>query len=110
MLSHISNEEVRRIACERPLTQTVLFRQLLVFGKIARAPETSEMRAAIFQHGSVNLKKIEGKRSAGRPRLRWDTVVSAHAIAAAGSKENLNNIICNSNLWRAAARIYSYPS
>ena len=46
-----------------------------------------EMRAMIFQPGSTTLKQISGKPGAGRPRLKWDTVMRAHAIIAAGSDD-----------------------
>ena len=109
MLSHISNHEVRRISNEKPLTQTVLFRQLNFLAKVARAPDDSEIRCITFRPGTVELVKPEGARGRGRPRLRWETVVHAHALAAAGSASNLSNIIYNSKAWRAAARAYSYP-
>lgn len=71
MLSLISNEEVRRIANEKPLTQTVLYRQLTLFGKIARASDDdSDLCQASFQPASNVLRQLDGKRKVGRPRLR----------------------------------------
>ena len=109
MFSHISNQEVRRIAGEYRLSQTVLYRQLCYFGKIARATEESELRSLIFHARSIELRPLDGTRNVGRPRLRWESVVYAHAIAAAQTLGNLSNLIYNPNAWHAAVRIYSLP-
>ena len=87
---------------------TVLYRQLVLMGKIARAPDDSDLREAIFQSGSNFLQQPAGNRKIGRPRMRWETVVHAHAVAAAGSLENFNSKVLDQKMWRTLAREYSY--
>ena len=108
MLSRISNAEVRRIAKQKPLTQTLLYRQLALLGKIARAPNDSDLRAVIFQPDSLNLQVPAGKRNIGRPRLRWETIVYAHAVSAAGSVEDFNTHVIDQKSWQQLVRNYSY--
>ena len=107
MLSHISNAEVRRIANASPLTQKILYRQLLNFGKMAKATNESEVRQIIFQPDSVKLVEFDGKRSRGRPRLRWETAMYAHAVQAAETVDNLNSILRDQKSWQAVVRKYS---
>ena len=73
-------------------------RRSLLF--IARAPNESDLRKAIFQHNSFNLQLPAGKRNNGRPRLRWETIVHAHAVAAAGSVEVFETKIINQKTWQ----------
>jgi len=60
-------------------------------GKIARAPDDSDLREAIFLSGSNFLQQPAGNRKVGRPRMRWETVVYARVLAAAGSFEDFNS-------------------
>ena len=81
MVSRVSNAEVRRRAHEVALSQTVFFRQLLSFGRIAAMPD-SLFRRTIFSAGSVEPASSHAPRRRGRPRLTWGSLVRAHAFSA----------------------------
>ena len=78
MISHISNEEVRNRANSPRLSQLLLFRQLLLFGRISAMPNTA-LQATLFQTGTLDAAGLGARRRQGRPRLAWGPVVKEHA-------------------------------
>jgi len=91
--SRMSNAEVLRRARERPLTKTLLERQLGLLGRLARSPHDDPARAVIFEAGSLQPRRWQGKRRRGRPRLSWMNVVYGHAVCAAGNTERLQELL-----------------
>ena len=79
MISHVSNAEVTRISGQEPLSNTMLYRQLSLYGKIANRPNDDSLREASLCNCSC-LPKQPLKRCRGRPRMRWATVMHAHAL------------------------------
>ena len=115
MLSHVSNQEVRRLSRQRPLSQTILFRQLSMFGRISAMPDDSVLRDAVFKPGSISLTLTDGKRSRGRPRLRWETVMHAHALQIVNmSNATLSSLlgqhVYNQQIWQATVKHYCFPN
>ena len=117
MFSHVSNAEVRDRANQQCLSQHLLAKQLLYFGKVAAMPDTALPRQSIFQSGGVQLID-PGRRRRGRPRLQWASVMRAHAVQAAVSahpgavdpeaaaRNLLGPTTYNARMWRTA--VYKY--
>ena len=113
MLSHISNAEVWRISAQRQLSKTLLCRQLLLFGKIAGMPDESCMRSAVFVPASC-CPVQPGRRGRGRPRLRWETTLHAHALEILDDHHgNLNQMLREvphpNHRWKMAVSRYCFP-
>ena len=88
MLSHITNVEVLAASESQPLTSILDKRQLLLFGKIATLPDSSTLRASLFQPGSVLPKQLNGPRKQGRPRLTWATVQHSRVLEFFNGSQN----------------------
>ena len=69
--SRVSNDEVLRRADYTKATTLLLRRQLLLYGKIARAPYAQTMRQAAFVHGTTYPVTSKFVRRMGRPRKEW---------------------------------------
>ena len=87
--SRVSNDRLMAIAQAKPLTSKLLQRQLLLYGRLARMPDTAVQRQALLERGSVRPRSCIGKRSRGRPRQEWGTSVFRHAFHMTGSATNL---------------------
>lgn len=82
--SRISNAEVLKRANQAPLSQTVLYRQMMLFGRIAALPNDSRIRQVTFRPGTCTPATTSHTRRQGRPRMRWQTVLYAHALKPVG--------------------------
>ena len=83
-VSRVSNKTVLGKAGTSPLSNKLLQRQLLLFGRVARQPSTSLLRQLTFEPGSLQPKRWNYKRKVGRPRLQWTSCVHSRAREAAG--------------------------
>jgi len=109
-LSRVSNADVLKDAGEQPLTATLRYRQLKLFGRIALMQEDTLMRKVTFEPGSFDVRRRIGARRRGRPRQTWTPCVRAHAVAAAGGEDELTRMMENTAGGRAAwsKAIWSY--
>lgn len=82
MISHVTNCAVLEAAASKPLSETLLFQQLMLFGKIAMHPDTDFTRRLVFEPGCITPARVF-KKKRGRPRLAWQSVIYAHALAIA---------------------------
>ena len=71
-ISHVPNSEVLRRAGSHKLSQTLLYRQLMLLRKVADQPSGHFMRNCVFEEGSNSLKELRGPRKRGRPRKCWN--------------------------------------
>jgi len=94
--SHISNAEVLQTAGEQPLSSTLKFRQLKLFGRIARMDGANCLRQVAFEDGSCGVRRWHGLRRQGRPRQTWAPCVRAEAVKAAGGEEAMARLLQNS--------------
>ena len=85
---------------------TLLERQLRLFGDIARKGNDDPLREAVFEEGTVLVRKTEGARKRGRPRQKWADIVHAHAVDAAGGAEALQDKLADQVKWRTAVKHY----
>ena len=81
-ISHIPNSVVLALANSVPLTDKLLFQQLVLLGKIAKLPNNSFLRQLTFEPSTVNPSRCIFRRR-GRPRLAWQSVLHGHAISCA---------------------------
>lgn len=104
--SRVSNAEVLAAAGDKPLSSTLLARQLHLFGDIARKAVGDPMRAAVFADGSVSLRTTPGVKRRGRPRQAWANYVHGHAVAAAGGEALLEERMRDRARW--ASTVWRY--
>ena len=94
---------------QRLFSNMVVEQQLLLLGKVARAPRESVLRSAVFQSGiSTSMWPVTDRyiRKRGKPRLEWAAVVHLKAIAAAGGEENLRQAVLSPMCWKYVVRRY----
>ena len=83
MISHVTNRAVlEAAAATKPLSETLLFQQLVLFGGIAMQPDIDSTRRLVFEPGCITPARVF-KRKRGRPRLAWQSVTYAHALSIA---------------------------
>ena len=78
-ISRVPNSIVYQMANSKPLSETLLFQQLVLFGKIAKLPDTDYIRRLTFQPSSITPTRCMYRRR-GRPRLAWQAVLHARAV------------------------------
>jgi len=94
MLSHNTNTEVLHQAGEQPLSQTLLRRQLLFYGRLVASPDLSLLRQTVLQPGSALPEQLLYAKRRGRPRLSWISVMYGHVSKAVdGRPESLQDIL-----------------
>ena len=106
--NRISNETVYKRASCMPYSKTLLFHQLVLFGKLAAGPHDA-LRATLFEHGSVTAAPLPGDRKRGRPRDTWIQKLLGHAGRAAGEAATLNEMLIdnyNPAGWKSIVRKY----
>jgi len=105
-VSRVTNAEVRRLAGNAgKLSVTLVQRQLLYFGHLARLPP-GLLRDSVFEPGTTTLQK-SGPRRRGRPRLQWNEEVMRHARLAAGDDGRLRLLLGGgAAVWTTVVRNY----
>ena len=76
---YVPNTVVLAAAGSVPLSDKLLFQQLLFFGKNAKLPNSDFLRQLTFEPSTVNPSKCIFRRR-GRPRLAWQSVLHGHAV------------------------------
>ena len=87
-----SNKTVFEKAGVVPLTEQILYRQLVLLGKAARSPPDSLLRKCAFVDDSLIPQVGRFVRRVGRPRLDWTSQVmqaGAHKFGSLQSFERL---------------------
>ena len=98
------------MAGRRPLTQELLRRQLVLYGRVAMLADDAPQRRVLFEPSSLRLVASQLRRGRGRPRQQWPQSVHSHALRAAGSEGNLAMLLLHersAKRWAALARQYS---
>jgi hypothetical protein len=75
-ISRVSNAHVLEKADVEALSTQLLQKQLVLFGKVARAPANDPMRLNTFLPGSLQPQIGSCTRRVGRPREDWTTKLS----------------------------------
>ena len=92
-ISRVTNAFVLETAQSQQLSTTLMRRQLLLFGKLARQPDDSLPRRLVFKPASVETQIWPGSRPRGRPRQQWGPSVRKLAVAAAGGEQQLREVL-----------------
>ena len=76
--------------------------QLLLFGRVARQPESSLMRSVTFAPYGCTLTPVTHTfvRKTVRPRTEWTTEVRKLALTAAGGEADLKSATLCADSWR----------
>ena len=104
-LSRVPNKVVLEKAGSHRYTSQLLKAQLLLLGRIARAPEGDPLRALTFRNSSLRLATDKYVRRVGRPRNEWAAQLLREARLSARG-QGLEDLIKHESLWRAAVTKY----
>ena len=88
------------------LTQQLLRQQLLLFGRVARAPDADMLRELTFVPGTLNPAASRHIRRRGRPRLEWATSLTKAASNITSAGETLRSAVADGKGWRQ--RVHQY--
>ena len=83
-VSRVSNKIVFERAGATPLSDQILHRQLLLLGKVVRAPEDSLLKQCVFSSGTLLPQIGQFVRRVGRPRQDWSTQVLKAGLERCG--------------------------
>ena len=92
---------------QQPLSEIMLEQQLLLFGKVARAPVDSVLKLSVFQPsppGRFWFASDRYARKKGRARIEWAAQVLPKAIAAAGTEQLLHESVQIPAIWKSLVR------
>ena len=104
-ISRVSNKTVFQKAGVTPLSEQLLHRQLVLLGKVARAPEADGLRADVFE-GST-FKPLAGTqvRRVGRPRQDWTSEVWKAGVQRFGNASRMESLLLGGEeAWRSELR------
>ena len=94
------NSEVTALSNQRQLSHLLAKQQLLLFGRVARAPASDLLRDCGFCPGSLRPATDRYVRKRGRPRLEWISHVLNLAMRMTGSMRAIEDSACSEPAWR----------
>ena len=97
-ISRVSNAYVLQQFQSKSLSHILLYRQLILFGKIARMPDNAVMRKCVFKPQSIDLI-VNHDRKQGRPRNAWATELHKQSLLICADS-SLENIIMQKEKWQ----------
>ena len=101
-VSRVSNQTVLARAGAVKFFILLLRHQLILFGKVARAPDQDVLRQLTFCPGCLDLAANRFIRRVGRPRNEWASCLLKEAIGIAGSQAALEIMVQRPAEWKAA--------
>ena len=102
-LSRVSNKTILEQAGQISYGRQLLRQQLLLFGRVARAPPTDPLRRLTFVPGSLQSATGVYVRRVGRPRNEWAVMLEKEARKV---HTNLNQIVHDELEWKKAVADY----
>jgi hypothetical protein len=102
-ISRVSNFSVLQQSGQISYGRQLLRQQLLLFGRVARAPETDPLRRLTFVPGSVRPATGQCVRRVGRPRNEWAVMLEKEAQKM---HTNFNQMVHNEMEWKSAVTDY----
>ena len=103
-VSRASNAKVLMRAHEHPQSSYLHYQQLLLFGRVARAPAGDVLRRATFHHGLESATNRYVRR-VGRPRNEWARMLREEACKMSPQYESLIRDVA---AWKQAVRKFSF--
>ena len=101
-ISRVSNKYIRNQFKAHPLSVTLLERQLMLFGHVARAPQNSILYRMLFDDNQFNLRELPLKR--GRPKDTWARKLKQASIQCCGSVQQFASMVKDPIAWKATVR------
>ena len=107
-ISSVSNKTVLESTGQKPLTNVLAKQQLILFGRVARAPEGSVLRDSTFRPRTLLPATDMFVRKRGRPRLEWPVELYklASRVAAFGEHQCVEDGIVCEDAWGALVRSF----
>ena len=112
-ISRVSNSFVLQQLSAIPLSSTLLERQLLYFGHVARSDNNSSLRKALFHGHGLELRQAVLKQ--GRPRDTWGKKIFHEVLHMCGDLQQMAYLLSVANFasqkaaqsrWKDIARQY----
>ena len=100
--SRVSNHTVRDRAQQKPLSQHLHRQQLLMFGRIARLPNSDIRRQLTFCSGSLRAATDRYVRKVGRPKHEWAPKLLELALSSFGSMARVTELVMDRTRWISA--------
>ena len=96
-LLRISNKSVLETAAQKPLSETLLHQQVLLYGKAAQSPHESILRGLVFCPGSLRPSADRYVRRVGRPRHEWAAQAQNTSCTVASGFLKLESMVTNAS-------------
>ena len=107
-ISRVTNKSVLQMAGHKQFTQQLLREQLLLFGRIARSPDSDMLRELTFIPSTLQPATERFVRKVGRPRLEWASCVAKVAHTIVGANGNLFAAVQDAAGWRQRVHDYTH--
>ena len=78
--SRVSNKTILEQSGQKPLDRQLLKHQLLLYGRVARSPDTDPLRNLTFVPGGLEPATARYIRRVGRPRNEWAVMVNRQCL------------------------------
>ena len=101
-VSRVSNANVLDQAAQPKLSKLLLKQQLLLFGRVARAPVDDPLRKVTFCK-DLRPATAQFVRRVGRPRNEWAVMLHKEALKM---DEDMSSIVHNVFEWKRAVHRY----
>ena len=98
MVSRVSNKYVLDKFGSIPLSNVLLRRQLLYYGKVARLPGSSILRSLVFEPNTCDIRRTINRRR-GRPRFEWSAESEKVVHRMVPDEEKRAVCLLDENLW-----------
>ena len=105
-ISRVTNKSVLQMAGHKQFTQQLLKPQLLLFGRVARSPDSDMLRDLTFIPGTLQPETGRFIRKVGRPRFEWASCVAKVAHTIVGVNGNLLAAVRDAAGWRQQVHHY----
>ena len=102
-ISRISNAKVLQESGQIQLSMQLLKQQLLLYGRVARAPDADPLRMLTFVPGTLLPVTDQYIRRLGRPRNEWSVMLHREYCRMGDERNRCIHIESN---WRAAVHQY----
>ena len=99
-VSRVSNAEVLRKSQHEAASTQLLKRQLLLLGRVARAPEHNPMKVASFIPNTMEPATNRYVRRVGRPRFEWVPRMLQEAFRITGGEREFVQKVQSPVAWR----------
>ena len=103
--SRVSNQKILEQSGQVSYTVQLLKQQLLLYGKIARAPDSDALRKLTFCDGSLQAASDKYVRRVGRPRHEWATQLHGNVLKVVGTR-NVKDTVYGEASWKIMVNRY----